>query len=284
MAPATPEWRVRDILAHMSGVNTDIVNGNLNGVASDAWTDAQVGHAARLGRRARSSTSGRRTAARSRRTPPMLGSAAGQWVYDACTHEHDIRHALGAPGARDSDAVAIAFEWGTDRLGDWPRRPGCARHSCSTPTAAVPRPSAPAKPRAAVRVDRFEVIRAMTGRRSVAQMEAYGWDGPPCPRTSCFVHLHAARRRLRRIGVALPRSLSPFRHRAYARFWFGAFVSNIGTWMETVGVGILVTKQTGQAGWAGLVAAAGVRARARSPGSSAARSPTASPASGSSSP
>ena len=56
--------------------------------------------------------------------------------------------------------------------------------------------------------------------------------------------------------MALPRSLSPFRHRAYARFWFGAFVSNIGTWMETVGVGILVTKQTHQAGWAGLVAAA----------------------------
>src|SRR6188472_2058467 len=42
IAPATPEWRVRDILAHMSGVNTDIVNGNLSGVATDAWTDAQV--------------------------------------------------------------------------------------------------------------------------------------------------------------------------------------------------------------------------------------------------
>jgi len=57
--------------------------------------------------------------------------------------------------------------------------------------------------------------------------------------------------------VALPRSLAPFRQRSYARFWTGAFVSNIGTWMETVGVGILVTKQTGQAGWAGIVAAAG---------------------------
>ncbi|MFM8302818.1 MAG: MFS transporter [Actinomycetota bacterium] len=57
--------------------------------------------------------------------------------------------------------------------------------------------------------------------------------------------------------MALPRSLAPFRQRAYARFWFGAFVSNIGTWMETVAVGILVTTKTGQAGWAGLVAAAG---------------------------
>lgn len=56
--------------------------------------------------------------------------------------------------------------------------------------------------------------------------------------------------------MALPRSLAPFRRPDYARFWFGAFVSNIGTWMETVAVGILVTEQTGQAGWAGLVAAA----------------------------
>jgi MFS family permease len=56
--------------------------------------------------------------------------------------------------------------------------------------------------------------------------------------------------------VPLPRSLAPFRQRDYARFWAGAFVSNIGTWMETVAVGILVTTETGQAGWAGLVSAA----------------------------
>ncbi len=39
--------------------------------------------------------------------------------------------------------------------------------------------------------------------------------------------------------------------------WTAAFISNIGTWMETVGVGILVTAQTGDPGWTGLVAAAG---------------------------
>jgi len=53
------------------------------------------------------------------------------------------------------------------------------------------------------------------------------------------------------------RSLAPFRHRRFALLWCGAFVSNIGTWMETVGVGILVTSTTGKAGWTGLVAAAG---------------------------
>ncbi len=53
------------------------------------------------------------------------------------------------------------------------------------------------------------------------------------------------------------RSFAPFRQRRFALLWAGAFVSNIGTWMETVGVGILVTTATGKAGWTGLVAAAG---------------------------
>jgi MFS family permease len=57
--------------------------------------------------------------------------------------------------------------------------------------------------------------------------------------------------------VELSSAFAPFRHRRFALLWAGAFVSNIGTWMETVGVGILVTSSTGRAGWAGLVAAAG---------------------------
>jgi MFS family permease len=57
--------------------------------------------------------------------------------------------------------------------------------------------------------------------------------------------------------VDLTRSFAPFQHRRFTLLWAGAFVSNIGTWMETVGVGILVTSATGKAGWTGLVAAAG---------------------------
>ncbi len=49
---------------------------------------------------------------------PMFGPATGQWLFDACTHEHDLRNALGTPGARDSDAVALGFEWSTDRVDD----------------------------------------------------------------------------------------------------------------------------------------------------------------------
>jgi MFS family permease len=43
----------------------------------------------------------------------------------------------------------------------------------------------------------------------------------------------------------------------FAILWAGAFVSNVGTWMESVAVGILVTNATGEATWTGLVAVAG---------------------------
>lgn len=56
--------------------------------------------------------------------------------------------------------------------------------------------------------------------------------------------------------MKLPASLAPLRHRPFALLWSGAFISNIGTWMEAVAVGIFVTETTGQAGWTGLVAAA----------------------------
>ena len=50
-------------------------------------------------------------------------------------------------------------------------------------------------------------------------------------------------------------SLRAFRHPNFVRFWLGAFISNVGTWMETIGVGVYVTESTGRAGWTGTVAA-----------------------------
>lgn len=51
-------------------------------------------------------------------------------------------------------------------------------------------------------------------------------------------------------------AFQPLRHRDYAKVWFSAFVSNIGTWIETVAVAAYVTEATGKAAWTGLVAAA----------------------------
>lgn len=53
-----------------------------------------------------------------------------------------------------------------------------------------------------------------------------------------------------------PSSLAPLRHRNFALLWAAGVVSNVGTWMQTVAVGALVTERTGQAGWTALVAVA----------------------------
>lgn len=55
--------------------------------------------------------------------------------------------------------------------------------------------------------------------------------------------------------AARPNPLRALTHRAYAIVWAGALVSNIGTWMETIAVGVHVTLTTGKAGWTGTVAA-----------------------------
>jgi MFS family permease len=51
-------------------------------------------------------------------------------------------------------------------------------------------------------------------------------------------------------------SLQPLRRRNFALIWSAALVSNVGSWMQTVAVGALVTEQTGKSGWTGIVAAA----------------------------
>lgn len=51
-------------------------------------------------------------------------------------------------------------------------------------------------------------------------------------------------------------SLRPLRRRDFALVWSAALVSNIGSWLQTVAVGVLVTELTHQARWTGLVAAA----------------------------
>jgi MFS family permease len=50
-------------------------------------------------------------------------------------------------------------------------------------------------------------------------------------------------------------SFRAFEHPGYFPVWAGALVSNIGTWMETLALGVYVTEVTGKAEWTGGVAA-----------------------------
>lgn len=53
----------------------------------------------------------------------------------------------------------------------------------------------------------------------------------------------------------LPAALEPLRSRNFAILWSAAFISNAGSWMQTVALGVYVTASTHEPLWTGLVAA-----------------------------
>jgi uncharacterized protein (TIGR03083 family) len=179
IAPATPEWRVRDLLAHLGGVCDDVVNDNLADVGANTWTAAQV-------ERRRGWTidevladweqHGGEVDALIDQAPEGL---FGQLLFDAWTHGQDIRGALRAPGGQDSPAAARSYTWGTDALEGRDRTDGRPELSLITEDGVCVVGSG--APSVTLRASRFELLRAMTGRRSHAQMQAFSWEGQPDP-------------------------------------------------------------------------------------------------------
>ena len=175
VVPATPEWRVHDVLAHLVGVTDDVVNGRLDGLASDAWTQAQVD--------SRSERSTGELVAEWDAVGPqfeaLLAAApaeiAGQALFDAATHEHDLRNALHAPGARDSDAVDTGWQWIVDA------RTRAGAHAMCFVVEAGEQPSGVGDLMARVEASRFELFRAISGRRTASEVAGYGWDREPAP-------------------------------------------------------------------------------------------------------
>jgi uncharacterized protein (TIGR03083 family) len=178
VAPATPDWTVHDVLAHLVGVSTDIVSGNLDGVGTDPWAAAQV-------ERSRDRSCEQLVAEWDEHGPVVeemaaqFGRAAGQLLSDATTHEHDVRGALDAAGARDGDAVTLSFAFVALTLSEELDASGAGalvvEHSGRREVLGT------GAPVASLRIDDFEFVRALTGRRNLEQIAAYDWDGafPP---------------------------------------------------------------------------------------------------------
>jgi hypothetical protein len=175
IAPATPKWSAHDVLAHLVGVPEDVVNGRMDGLASDAWTQAQVD------RHAGASVEEMFAdwdAHASQFEALLAGGPAeitGQALFDAGTHEHDLCNALGLSGDRDNRMISAGWEWIVDA-----RTRGNAPAICFV-TEAGEQVSGTGDLVARVEASRFELFRAVSGRRTAGEIARYGWDRDPDP-------------------------------------------------------------------------------------------------------
>ncbi len=184
VVPACPEWTITDVVAHLYGVEVDIVDGNVEGAGTAAWADDQVRRFAPLGLRRLSEAwneTSPQVEAMGGTFPPR---AAAQLVFDACTHEHDVRGAVGCPGARDTDSVIIGLTFIEDSISglvEDKQLPGIELASPHFETTIGPDP-APVR----VSTSAFELFRAFAGRRSLQQIRALDWEGDPSPYLAVF--------------------------------------------------------------------------------------------------
>jgi uncharacterized protein (TIGR03083 family) len=168
---ACPGWSVRDVVAHVVGVAEDWVSGRLTGPPTDEQTAAQV---ARFGGHDLAELLAAWTDAAAALDHMAETAGVKPPLGDIISHEHDIRAAVGRPGARDSDAVWHA----SDQLLTNLRTPVPLLVTVED-GEYLSGPGGGAELR--LRTTRFEALRWRTGRRSRAQLAAMDWSGDPTP-------------------------------------------------------------------------------------------------------
>ena len=154
MVPHCPKWTVKCVLSHMIGVPEDVLLGQMEGVTTEAWTQRQVDRHSSRGLTELLTIWHVTVADFKSLLPSIPQPTISQFVFDQVTHEHDIRHAISLPGARDSLAIVAAE--------------GFIRDSLSR------NPDSRIADLANSRVSGFDFVRSLSGRRSLAQIADIG--------------------------------------------------------------------------------------------------------------
>ena len=168
---ACPGWSVRDVVAHLTATAEDWGQGRLTGPPTDEETAAQI---ARFNGQNVGEILAAWSAAAARLTHLAKADGVEPPIGDIACHEHDVREAIGRPGARDSDAVSYT----SDRLLRSLRTPVPLRVKVED---AEYRSGPDRGDEIRLQTTRFEALRWRTGRRSRAQLKAMNWSDDPSP-------------------------------------------------------------------------------------------------------
>ena len=193
--PACPEWTVTDLIAHLVGVAEDFAAGNFDKAGSDGWMKAQIARRSKLAMPALIED----WDALSRHLDPSLDEVhpgvAAMLIGDAVTHEHDLRGAVNLPGARNSDAMWIALDRNVRRFGK--RIKDAELPSVAVPCEGREWQAGILEPSVELEAECFELLRALTGRRTIQEITALAWTGDPKPYIELVSNYPVARNSLK---------------------------------------------------------------------------------------
>jgi len=168
--PTVPGASVRDVVAHL--IKTATSSPNIAGLSPPASGEADRSRALSELLDQWESASGELDEA-VRTTPAM----AAPYITDAAMCEHDLRTALDRPAARDDESVKVALDELSGRFSD-----RVAAQGLPALRVTVEQWGTIIGEGRAVRcvvADRFEFVRAMSGRRSVSEIGRWNWGVDP---------------------------------------------------------------------------------------------------------
>jgi uncharacterized protein (TIGR03083 family) len=169
--PACPAWDVHDVIAHMSGVQELLTAGERPTGDTQDWIDAIV--AAR-----REVPVGElldRWAACEEGTSAIIDGGVQVLIVDVVSHEHDIRNAVGLPGARRVAEVPAAVEVMLTNLSGLMDEAGLGALAVDTGSARWTSHDAPIG--CTLEVDAWEALRIIVSRRTEEEMRVLPVNG-----------------------------------------------------------------------------------------------------------
>lgn len=177
LTPTCPEWTVQDIYAHLAGLAAEVTGGRVEGRGSPERTAAQVG--SRRGRSIEEICNEWRDLADN---IDATFSAGGRYLMllagDVWTHEQDIANGAGIESGRDGSGLFLTMNTA------WSMKAKLRQAGLPPLRIVAGRADwviGDDEPAATVRLSEYELARAVLGRRSVAQLRAYDWEGDPDP-------------------------------------------------------------------------------------------------------
>lgn len=172
---ACPGWTVRDTVAHLLGVLTDLTAGKLEDASSDAWS---AEHIARAKDRSLSDLAAE-WHVKANTTPGVFQTLGEVLVADLVTHEFDIKQAIGNTQGRDLQVLRTVALFYLNALDAAWREEGISPLRILTENTALD--IGGENPETSVEMSWWEIGRVVSGRRSIDQVKALTWSSDPAP-------------------------------------------------------------------------------------------------------